>query len=307
MGSLYLIVKYYTTPSEAHSARSERRWDTLREVDALGLLAESALASDLDRGTAGDRYQVVLHVDEVTLNADTGAADGEAVAPDAGQAVVEDVDGARVSGETSRRIACDASTVVMRHTPDGSLLDVGRKRRTIPPAIRQALAARDRHCQFPGCIARHCDAHHLQHWSNGGATDQSCFAVQTASSSPPRRRLHAHARSGWHGPRVSTRWSAAAGRTAPAEMGHPERRCGGPARAQHRAVDGRGHPHWPTHGHPRLVRRTVRPALRARRAPRSPQWPSHGRFRGRGGRDVARGRRRSHGDHTSGALVSRMN
>ena len=34
-----------------------------RRADALGLLAEAALAADLDRGTAGDRYQVVLHVD----------------------------------------------------------------------------------------------------------------------------------------------------------------------------------------------------------------------------------------------------
>ena len=34
-----------------------------RRADALGLLAEAALAADLDRGTAGDRYQVVLHVE----------------------------------------------------------------------------------------------------------------------------------------------------------------------------------------------------------------------------------------------------
>jgi hypothetical protein len=148
-----------------------------RRADALGLLAESALASDLDRGTAGDRYQVVLHVDEATLKADAGATAEEVVASDAGQAVLEDVDGMRVPAETSRRIACDASTVVMRHAPDGSVLDVGRKRRTIPPAIRRALAARDRHCQFPGCIARHCDAHHLHHWANGGETRLTNLAL----------------------------------------------------------------------------------------------------------------------------------
>ncbi|MPZ17368.1 MAG: DUF222 domain-containing protein [Luteitalea sp.] len=148
-----------------------------RRADALGLLAESALASDLDRGTAGDRYQVVVHVDEDTLTADAGTADGEAVASDAGQAVLEDMDGTHVSPETSRRLACDASTVVMRHAPDGSVLDVGRKRRTIPPAIRRALTARDRHCQFPGCTARHCDAHHLHHWSAGGATRLTNLAL----------------------------------------------------------------------------------------------------------------------------------
>ena len=40
-----------------------------RRADALGLLAEAALAADLDRGSAGDRYQVVLH-----MEAPTGAA-----------------------------------------------------------------------------------------------------------------------------------------------------------------------------------------------------------------------------------------
>jgi hypothetical protein len=54
------------------------------------------------------------------------------------------------SAETSRRLTCDASLVVMRHAPDGAVLDVGRKTRTIPQVIRRALLARDRHCQFPG-------------------------------------------------------------------------------------------------------------------------------------------------------------
>ncbi|MPY86751.1 MAG: DUF222 domain-containing protein [Luteitalea sp.] len=148
-----------------------------RRADALGLLAESALASDGDRGTAGDRYQVVIHVDEATLHADAGSTAEDSVAPDTGQAVLEDAEGARVSAETSRRLACDASTVMMRHAPDGTVLDVGRKRRTIPPAIRRALTARDRHCQFPGCTARHCDAHHLEHWADGGATRLTNLAL----------------------------------------------------------------------------------------------------------------------------------
>ncbi|MEQ1911453.1 MAG: DUF222 domain-containing protein [Vicinamibacterales bacterium] len=38
-----------------------------RRADALGLVAEAALAGDLDRGSAGDRYQVVLHVDSSEL------------------------------------------------------------------------------------------------------------------------------------------------------------------------------------------------------------------------------------------------
>ena len=34
-----------------------------RRADALGRVAEAALAGGLDKGTRGDRYQVVVHVD----------------------------------------------------------------------------------------------------------------------------------------------------------------------------------------------------------------------------------------------------
>ena len=41
-----------------------------RRADALGRVAEAALSAGLDPGTAGDRYQVVLHVDAETLTCD---------------------------------------------------------------------------------------------------------------------------------------------------------------------------------------------------------------------------------------------
>jgi len=131
-----------------------------RRADALGLLAETALSAELDSGSAGDRYQVVVHVDAVAADAGTTFA-----------GTLELNDGAAyVSAETSRRLACDASRVVMHHADDGRTVDVGRKSRTIPPSIRRALAARDATCQFPGCTARRCDAHHVEHWADGGAT-----------------------------------------------------------------------------------------------------------------------------------------
>jgi hypothetical protein len=142
-----------------------------RRADALGLLAECALNVDLDCGSAGDRYQVVLHVDAAPLQSARDESVASSFATDAGQAAVELNDGAaHVSSETSRRIACDASLVVMQHATEWAVLGVGRKTRTIPTAIRRALLARDRHCQFPGCTARRCDAHHIQHWADGGPT-----------------------------------------------------------------------------------------------------------------------------------------
>src|SRR6185503_1149974 len=102
---------------------------------ALALVAESALQSDLDRDSAADRYQVVVHVE-------TPADVYEPV-----QTMVEvDQGPVRVSAETSRRLACDASVVVIHERSDGSILDVGRKTRTVPTSIRRALTARDRSC-----------------------------------------------------------------------------------------------------------------------------------------------------------------
>jgi hypothetical protein len=131
----------------------EQRW-----ADALGLVAESALAAGLDPGTRGDRYQVVVHVDAEALPAGS----------ETGSSALDD--GTHVAAETCRRIACDAALVVMRHDKEGNALDVGRRRRTIPPALRRALDHRDPTCRFPGCRARCGEGHHVEHWADGGET-----------------------------------------------------------------------------------------------------------------------------------------
>ncbi|MGE0816247.1 MAG: DUF222 domain-containing protein [Vicinamibacterales bacterium] len=145
--------------AEADAPRGEAVGAAQRRADAIGLLAETALSAGLDAGTAGDRYQVVVHL-EASATADV--AGGGTVELDHGPAYV--------SAETSRRLACDASVVTMTHDPDGEVQRVGRRTRTIPPSIRRALAARDSTCQFPGCTARRCDAHHVEHWAEGGST-----------------------------------------------------------------------------------------------------------------------------------------
>jgi hypothetical protein len=54
----------------------------------------------------------------------------------------------------------------------GKSLSVGRKTRTIPPALRRALNSRDGGCRFPGCThTRFVDAHHIDHWARGGPTN----------------------------------------------------------------------------------------------------------------------------------------
>ncbi|WP_460675399.1 HNH endonuclease signature motif containing protein, partial [Lentzea nigeriaca] len=51
-------------------------------------------------------------------------------------------------------------------------LNVGRRSRLFTSGIRRALVARDHGCAFPGCTRppKHCDAHHIQHWADGGDT-----------------------------------------------------------------------------------------------------------------------------------------
>jgi hypothetical protein len=132
-----------------------------RRADALGLVAESALAAGLDPGSRGDRYQVVVHVDAEVLAA--GSEGGSSWL----------ADGTHVSAETSRRLACDSARVVMQHAADGSVLDVGRRTRSISPGLRRALEHRDTGCRFPGCGRRLCDAHHVEPWADGGATSLS--------------------------------------------------------------------------------------------------------------------------------------
>ena len=66
---------------------------------------------------------------------------------------------------------------MMRHDPDGRLLEIGARTRTIPPALRRALHHRDQACRFPGCGLPFGQGHHLRHWAQGGPTTLSNLAL----------------------------------------------------------------------------------------------------------------------------------
>lgn len=136
-----------------------------RFADALLHALELAVAADDQAaptsGSRAARTTVLLHVDPATLSNH----------PDAEGQLSHLHDGMRVTRVTSRRMACDAGLVQVTDAPDGTPMDVGRKTRTIPPALRRALDTRDGHCRFPHCEHRITDAHHITHWIDGGATD----------------------------------------------------------------------------------------------------------------------------------------
>jgi hypothetical protein len=125
-------------------------------VEALVELAESSLgASDEGRAVA---TRLVVHVDAAVL-----ASDGR------GRSELEA--GPVIAPVTARRLGCDTETVAQVER-DGMPVSVGRTRRTVPPALRRLLEARDdTTCCFPGCERRrHLQAHHRRHWAHGGET-----------------------------------------------------------------------------------------------------------------------------------------
>jgi hypothetical protein len=132
-----------------------------RRADALALMAESFLAHGAIEAAGAERQQIVVHVAQETLRDRTAGC-------------CEFEDGPSMAAETARRLACDASVVVLTENDDGDPLNVGRKTRTISAPLRRALKSRDKGCRFPGCAnSRYMDAHHIDHWANGGETKPS--------------------------------------------------------------------------------------------------------------------------------------
>ncbi len=153
--------------AEARRVRLMRSTDASwreRQADALTLLAETLLAHGPRGLPAGDRHQVNVHVNVNALAASDAGTDAEDV-----QCHVHD--GPPLARDVMRRFACDASVVALLENERSEVLDVGRKTRAIPPSLRRALDHRDRGCRFPGCLCtRFVDAHHIEHWADGGAT-----------------------------------------------------------------------------------------------------------------------------------------
>lgn len=132
----------------------EASWHT-QQADALVAVARAYLDGGSQQGVSAsstaDHYQVVVHVDEAALRGGEGRSD--------------------LPIETVKRLACDGSLVPVVDNAAGEPLSIGRKRRSVPPAIRRALWSRDRGCSFPGCCnTRFVDAHHVRHWSEDGET-----------------------------------------------------------------------------------------------------------------------------------------
>ncbi len=155
-----------------------------RQAEAMGLLAEAALRAGVEvegQRTTGraDRFQVILHVSAETREGHVSAetSDGAATAPSTNPQAPAPADPQTRSPADPQThppadpcLVCDASRVRVTLAPDGKILDVGRRTRIVPPALRRALELRDGGCAHPHCANRICDAHHIIPWQEGGAT-----------------------------------------------------------------------------------------------------------------------------------------
>lgn len=133
-----------------------------RRASALAMVAEAACAPSSGGLSVPE---IVVHVQAGTDS--SGAAPG--ASPSESSACIEDA--VAISSITAERLCCDAAVVPMLEGKDSELLSIGRRSRTIPPAIRRAMNARDQGCRFPGCThTRFLHGHHIQHWAHQGET-----------------------------------------------------------------------------------------------------------------------------------------
>jgi hypothetical protein len=126
-----------------------------RRADALDTIVTAYLEP---ASIKSPPVEMVVHADLPTL---VDGAEGRG----------ETEGGTALATETLLRLACDCG--IRLTVEDGDrVIDTGRRKRPISPALRRAIEDRDDlRCRFPGCTIRHrLRIHHLQHYSRGGET-----------------------------------------------------------------------------------------------------------------------------------------
>ncbi len=141
--------------------RDDERTPGQRRADALTELARRQLDSGQLPERGGEKPHLMLVAELSTLRLEPGSK------------LAELEWGPLVSGETARRIGCDASITPVLVGSNGEILHVGRRSRSVPAPTRKALNLRDRRCQWAGCSmpAPNCSPHHLRHWADGGSDE----------------------------------------------------------------------------------------------------------------------------------------
>ena len=144
-------------PCDANGGRDPRPADRRRAEALIEICRRAAAAGGAAPVTT--KAQIVVTIDHQILT-------------DAVRGAGTTLNGQALSPQTVRKLACDASIIPMVLGSKGQPLDVGRTRRLVTPALLAALWARDKGCTYPACgrPPQWSDAHHVQHWIDGGVT-----------------------------------------------------------------------------------------------------------------------------------------
>lgn len=147
------------------------RTPTQRRADALVEMAHRAMTAPAN----GKRPLplVIIHTDLDTFEqALARVINCDAPEPLGTDRLCETDDGTVISPTQMIEQALCGHVRRLVYQAPGVILDYGRKQRLFTGALRQAIHARDRTCDHPGCEipARHCDIDHTTDWDHNGPT-----------------------------------------------------------------------------------------------------------------------------------------
>jgi len=160
------LIEQFAAPRPASEGIPDPRTAPQRNADALMEVCGLARAAQGCPTTGGEPPHVSVTIGWESLRTGLGAATLDY--------------GTHLSAAEARRWACDAKVIPVVLGGASEPLDVGRAMRTVPLSLRRALVARDRGCAFPGCDRPPglCQAHHAQHWADGGDTSvENCVLL----------------------------------------------------------------------------------------------------------------------------------
>jgi hypothetical protein len=205
-------------PRKTEEGEQDPRTHGQRQADALAHILRGAAAHGDLPAHGGIRPHIAVTISLADLLDEGRHATGDPTFGDG------------LSASAVRMLACDAAIIPIILGSESQPLDVGQEARSITPAIRRALIARDGGCVIPGCGAPpgHCDGHHIVHWSKTArrpsTTPCSSARSTTARSTPaPGPSTSSTAGSTSPAPRGQTRTHPVVRPHAPPDRPTPDR------------------------------------------------------------------------------------
>lgn len=142
-----------------------------RRADALVEMARRAMTAPKDGKRP--RPLLIVHVDHDTFERALAQLAGEAPPEPFGTERLHELDdGSVISPTQAIELGVLGDVRRLVYESPGVILDYGRRVRLFQGALREAICARDRVCDHPGCEipARECEIDHVTPWSAHGET-----------------------------------------------------------------------------------------------------------------------------------------